>query len=149
LLAVNNAWAVGFTVTKLSNNIYNNKRPVIHDGQAAWLGGNRIYFYDGIQSIMLPGGSSTFGLKIHNGQAAWKGSVNSPPLTNNSGHDVGPIVENNNIVWQQFDGNDYEIIFYNGGSTTQLTNNGYFDGNADIHNGQIVWQGYDGNDYVM
>jgi hypothetical protein len=44
-------------------------------------------------------------------------------LTNNNTDDRFPQISGNNIVWNGTDGNDSEIYFYNGTTTTQLTNN--------------------------
>ena len=42
-------------------------------------------------------------------------------LTNNNTNDEFPQISGNNVVWRDFDGNDYEIYFYNG-TTTNIFN---------------------------
>jgi subtilisin-like proprotein convertase family protein len=70
-------------------------------------------------------------------------------LTNNNYADHYAQIDNGQVVWQGYDGNDYEIFLYNGTTVVQLTNNSYDDEDPQIDNGQVVWQGYDGNDYEI
>ena len=67
-------------------------------------------------------------------------------LTDNDSYENSPQIHNGQIVWSMFDGNDFEIFFYDGTQVVQITDNNYPDGAPQIHNGQIVWRGYDGND---
>lgn len=54
------------------------------------------------------------------------------------------------IVWQSFDGNDYEIILKDGNDIIQLTDNTTDDISPEINNrGEIIWQHFDGNDYEI
>ena len=54
------------------------------------------------------------------------------------------------LVWQGYDGNDWEISLYSKGIVTQITDNDYTDDLPWINSkGRIVWQGYDGNDYEV
>ena len=68
--------------------------------------------------------------------------------------------ENGDVVWFASDGydglpgtgNDYEIYFYNGTSTstTQLTDNGFDDINPQINdNGNIAWSASNGSNYEI
>jgi hypothetical protein len=53
------------------------------------------------------------------------------------------------VVWQGFDGEDYEIFFFDNstGTITRLTNNAFHDADHRISaNGDVVWQGRDGAD---
>lgn len=70
----------------------------------------------------------------------------------NSNNWGAQINENNDIVYQGFDGNDWEIFLYKSstGATIQITNNNFDDklpelvlggGRAINSNGQIVWTG--------
>jgi hypothetical protein len=57
------------------------------------------------------------------------------------------INDNDEVVWAQDDGNDYEIFFWNGGTPTQITNNEEDDFLPKINNdGKVVWHGSDGSD---
>jgi hypothetical protein len=48
------------------------------------------------------------------------------------------------VVWAGYDGNDYEIFFFDGEKTTQLTNNTDNDNAPDINNkGHITWMTLD------
>ena len=70
-------------------------------------------------------------------------------LTDNSLNDLSPQISGSNVVWNEFDGNDWEIYFYNGSTITQLTNNNYNDFEPQVDGNNIVWYGHDGNDYEI
>ena len=55
--------------------------------------------------------------------------------------DTNPQINNNGqVVWEGYDGTDWEIFFYNGTTTTQLTNNSYDDTHPQINdNGYVVF----------
>ena len=69
-------------------------------------------------------------------------------LTENEFRDYEPqINDNNDVVWQGFDGNDYEIYMYDWGLdwVWQITDNSYDDLYPQINNnGDIAWQRDDG-----
>ncbi|MFH1745915.1 MAG: Ig-like domain-containing protein [Planctomycetota bacterium] len=65
----------------------------------------------------------------------------------------GPQINDlNQVVWQAFDGQDFEIWTANADGTgiTQVTNNTVNDWHPDISNtGRIVWDRWDGEDYEI
>lgn len=71
-------------------------------------------------------------------------------LTDNEYDDFEPqINDNNDVVWQGYDGNDYEIFLYQSTSETiiQITDNSYNDYYPQINNnGDIAWQGNNGTE---
>ena len=73
------------------------------------------------------------------------------PITDNSYDDLYPQINDNGyVVWQEWDGSDWEIFLYNGTTITQLTNNSYDDGYPQINkSGYVVWQEWDGEDYEI
>jgi hypothetical protein len=74
-------------------------------------------------------------------------------LTDNEYRDYQPqINDNNDVVWQGYDGNDYEIYMYEWliDWVWQITDNSYDDVNPKINNnGDIAWQGRDGSEYQI
>jgi len=70
-------------------------------------------------------------------------------LTDNNYDDIGPQIDNRQVVWQDYDGNDYEVFLWDGDSIRQLTDNNYDDENPQVDAGQIVWWGFDGYDYKI
>jgi hypothetical protein len=70
-------------------------------------------------------------------------------LSNNDSDDHKPQIHNGQVVWQGYDGQDYEIFYWDGTNIHQLTNNNYDDVDPQINNGQVVWQGYDGHDWEI
>lgn len=69
-------------------------------------------------------------------------------LTDNSRSDYFPRINKvGQIVWSGYDGEDWEIFVYAGGTTTQLTNDSLDDSGPLMNDiGQIVWSRSDGND---
>lgn len=57
-------------------------------------------------------------------------------------------VEQNNVIWQGWDGFDEEIYLYNISTmtTSQITDNNYFDYNPQAHSGKVVWTAWDDAD---
>jgi hypothetical protein len=54
------------------------------------------------------------------------------------------------LVWQGWDGHDYEIFFYDGSTVTQLTNDFHDDVAPRIdERGHVVWRHFDGKDYEI
>ena len=55
------------------------------------------------------------------------------------------------VVWEVFDGSDWEIAFYDGSCVTILTDNTADDCRVQIADGRVVWLESDGviNDIVL
>ncbi|RMF95303.1 MAG: PEP-CTERM sorting domain-containing protein [Candidatus Schekmanbacteria bacterium] len=89
--------------------------------------GGGIYFYNYSDGTISSIGGSGF-------YDAWYPQINSQ----------------RNIVWQGYDGSDYEIFFYDGMNIIQLTNNSYDDLYPQINDqNSILWQGSDGTDFEI
>jgi hypothetical protein len=111
-------WYNGTDTIQLTDNLYDDKMPWIHNGQVVWVGNDslddEIYFFNGTHTIQL---------------------------TDNSVNDYWPQIHNGQVVWISFEA-DWEIYFYNGTNTIHLATGD----SPQIHNGQIVWRGDDGSD---
>ena len=72
-------------------------------------------------------------------------------ITNNSVLDISPQINNlGEVVWEQYDGNDYEIYYWRNGTATRITNNAVNDYAPRINDrSEIVWYGSDGTDYEI
>lgn len=55
-------------------------------------------------------------------------------------------IDGTNVVWQGFDGNDWEIFLFDGSAISQLTNNNVDELNPVVSGDYIAWSGDDGND---
>jgi beta propeller repeat protein len=64
-----------------------------------------------------------------------------------TGDIYAPKNSGKNVVWTAFDGQDYEVFFFNSASssTVQLTNNNFDDVAPQISGNNIAWQGGSGN----
>ncbi|MGB5709556.1 MAG: carbohydrate-binding protein [Waterburya sp.] len=69
-------------------------------------------------------------------------------LTHNNVGDYNPEIDNKNVVWTSYDGNDDEIYLYDhdNASVTKLTDNDTYESNAQISGNNVVWSANDGND---
>jgi len=65
-------------------------------------------------------------------------------ISNNPDHDYDPQINADGyVVWYGHDGNDYEIMLYDGSTATPITENDYTDEYPQINaNGHVVWEGY-------
>ena len=74
-------------------------------------------------------------------------------ISRNPYEDANPKINNNGyVVWEGYDGTDWEIFLYDGIETIQLTDNSYDDFNPQINNnGYVVWEGQSvgGADYEI
>ena len=60
-------------------------------------------------------------------------------ITNDQVEDIEPSVYQETVSWSRFDGNDYEIFFWDGDQITQITDNDYDDVGSDTYGGHVVW----------
>jgi hypothetical protein len=60
--------------------------------------------------------------------------------------DSNPVLFGNKVVWERYDGSDYEIMYYDGNTTRQVTSNTRNDRFPQVSNEIIAWTGYDGSD---
>jgi hypothetical protein len=65
-------------------------------------------------------------------------------ISTNPYDDYYPRISNNgHVVWEGYDGTDWEIFLYDGSTTIQLTYNSYEDFSPRVNDkGYVVWQGY-------
>jgi len=66
-------------------------------------------------------------------------------ISENIEDDFHPRIWNGQVVWQGFDGDDFEIYLFNGTNTIKLTSNLHDDVNPSIRDGMICWMGYHDN----
>ena len=72
----------------------------------------------------------------------WKpGDTALTQLTTNYFYVLNPVIHGNELVFQGWDGNDYEIFLYrfDGGPVEQITNNQFDDISPVVWNGEIAW----------
>lgn len=74
----------------------------------------------------------------------WSEEKGLVQLTTNYFYVQGPRVQGGKAVWQEWDGNDYEIWMYDfaTGEKEQLTNNTFDDTEPDLWGGVAVWVAY-------
>jgi beta propeller repeat protein len=87
-------------------------------------------------------GGTLIGLALVAGASATASEGITTQLTDGQ----GPAISGSNVVWEGWDGSDYEIFFWDGGTITQLTDNSTTDWFPAISGSNVVWQGYDGSD---
>jgi hypothetical protein len=75
-----------------------------------------------------------------------KGGV-ARQITDNEGDDINAAISKSNVVWQSWDGTDWEIWVYNFkcDCLRQVTDNAIDDINPQIDGNQIVWQAGEGD----
>ena len=157
-------WCGEYTITQLTNNNYDDSAARIHNGQIVWEGlvpreGStvrdvEIFLYDGTQVRQFTDNDySDRYPRIYNGQIVWQQGSKILFYDGSKIIQIGtgsnPEIQDGQVTWFAWDGNDYEIFLYDGIKTTQLTDNYYNDQYPQIYNGQVTWLGYDGHDYEI
>ena len=67
-------------------------------------------------------------------------------LTFSKTNNMQPKVSSSGVVWQAWDDNDWEIMFFDGSYTEQVTNNGVQDVAPVIQDGYVLWNVLGGTD---
>ncbi len=109
---------------RLTSNSYPDSKPAVYGSNVAWVAYNT-------------------------GDIFWFNGTTTTQITSNMLVDQDVHISSECIVWNRFDGSDWEIMRYDiaTGVTTQITNNNYDDKNPRLSGKNITWQGKDGNDW--
>ncbi|MEM7391812.1 MAG: hypothetical protein AAF492_05640 [Verrucomicrobiota bacterium] len=107
-------------VSQLTDNTFDDVLPSIHDGMVVW---------EAYRSVEADVHLYKVGLPVQ-----W--------LSSNIEDDINPQTWRHQVVWQGFDGDDFEIYYFDGIKTTKLTSNLFDDINPQINDGLITWMGY-------
>lgn len=109
----------GNDITQLTDNIWGDYKPDVSGTNVTWHANPNsedyeIFFYDGLEILQL---------------------------TDNVHNDELPRISGPNIAWRRYDGNDYEIFYFNkdSNSITQLTDNDISEGNPQISDTCLLW----------
>jgi beta propeller repeat protein len=71
------------------------------------------------------------------------------PMTDNDVDDENPKISGAHVVWQEWDGHDWEIEYFDGRTIQPLTDDDSDDENPDVSGSTVVWQGFDGHDFEI
>lgn len=70
-------------------------------------------------------------------------------LTKNTSNDYDFSIWGDRVVWESFDGQDWEIFLYDGTQIRRLTNNAVDDRMPAVYGDRVAWSGYDGQDWEI
>ncbi|MGQ9504528.1 MAG: GEVED domain-containing protein [Thermogutta sp.] len=70
-------------------------------------------------------------------------------LTKNTTNDYDFSAWGDRVVWENFDGQDWEIFLFDGSETQRLTNNTRDDRFPVVFGQYVAWSGHDGQDYEI
>jgi beta propeller repeat protein len=78
--------------------------------------------------------------------SGFSGLVQAKQVTENSYEDSSPFIDENIVVWQGLEGNDWEIFLYDisdpNAEPIQITNNAYGDTSPQTDGNYVVWLGF-------
>jgi beta propeller repeat protein len=78
--------------------------------------------------------------------SGFSGLVQAKQVTENSYEDSSPFIDENIVVWQGLEGNDWEIFLYDisdpNAAPMQITNNDYSDISPQTDGNYVVWLGF-------
>ncbi|MBE9241970.1 FG-GAP repeat domain-containing protein [Synechocystis salina] len=154
----------GISTQRITNNRVSEFSPAVSGNNIVWREGSSLIFYNGSSTTTIATGVSSLNyLQIDGNNAVWQegsnGSngtsvylYNGSTITRLTGHsriDQIPNLSGGQVVWQSWDGNDYEIMYYDGSRSFQITNNNVNDIEPVISGSNIAWRGWDGADYEI
>ena len=114
--------------------------------------------YDGISTKFIGDGGAPTGPSISGSNIVWYNDGESEKVYYYNGSSVvalgtycgdSPRVSGSNVVWSQWDGNDYEIHFFDGNIATQLTDNDTDDLSPEVSGRNVAWRSWDGHDWEI
>lgn len=142
----------GYTIVQLGNDdVFGSYQ--MQGSNVVWSSGldgdRKVFFYNGSETIQLTDDDKVNGFpQQDNGKVVWSGTSGSrePEISLYDGNEVtilgnglSPRIDGDNVVWERWDGNDFEIVLYNGSETIQLTDNNAFDSLKWIDGDNIVY----------
>jgi hypothetical protein len=108
---------------------------------------------DNCPNIPNPGQEDSDGIDDGDGigdacESCTDGTFTVTKITDNAYDDRNTQINTSgDVVWDGYDGNDYEIYLYSDGNITQITDNSFYDLLPQINaDRDVVWYGFDGND---
>ena len=124
------------TTLQLTNNDVG-ESPVDIDGQnVVWNGSGTVYLYDGTSTTTIGQGISPY---VSGNQVVWESYTGgiSDQINLYDGNTTTQIANDDsiwlqgffdgNVIWTQWDGNDFELFRYDGNTTVQITDNDFND----------------------
>jgi hypothetical protein len=154
-------------VVLLDDSAVSKQNPCIEGGLIAWRGQDAgvwgIYLHDGVATTKISTSAATAvsGMpRISRKCIVWtavgnggnqdvflwdKGVVTQ--VTNTPADEAMPVNYGRKVAWVVDDGNDYEVMYFNGKDlTAQLSNNATIDHGQQINGKAVVWMTFDGVD---
>ncbi|MBI4020062.1 MAG: hypothetical protein HY367_01910 [Candidatus Aenigmarchaeota archaeon] len=107
--------------------------PQLENGKAIWLNTKTVVF-------PFPG-------PIHD-MWFWNGT-HTTKLAENVTKGCDPLLQDGQVWWRGWDGNDEEIFMFDGKKTARLSDNNYEDKCYSVHDGKAAWPAHDGTDFEM
>jgi beta propeller repeat protein len=113
----------GIATSQLTDNTSEDDYPDVSGSNVVWRSDDHVFLYDGTSVIQLSDNGNNYPARIFG----------------------------SNIVWESFDGSDYEIYLYNTDTAqmTQVTDNAISDYDPYVSESYVVWYGFDGSDYEV
>jgi hypothetical protein len=148
---------------RLTDNAYNDRYPVISGSSVVWQGwvdgqDPEIFLYDGLVTTRLTDNADYEDEHdISGSNVVW---WNDDKILMFDGAQVVQLaddgaysvrVNGSHVVWDAYDGTDYEIYLHNldSNETLQLTDNAYSEWAPHASESYVVWYGYDGGDFEI
>jgi len=159
-------WKDGET-TQITDNDTHDYEPQVYNGQISFTGEVNgimdVYFWNGASIENISNSSATYQKNqdshLWDGKIVWSGWVsgsggnkgayeifyydgaNKTQISSYGGgrHSFEPVLFENEIAWHWWDGNDWEILFYDGNQITQMTNNEVGDLEVSLHENMLSW----------
>lgn len=147
----------GNDIVQVSNDdTIDNYGPSLYDGKIAWSGGNpigygsEIFYWDGsvVSQISVTANRSYFWPVLYNGSVSWMDNIANSVIYYWNGQNISEIYQGNSrypslfdgkIAWDGFDGNAYQIYYFDGFDIEKITDNATNSYFPSLYNGTIAW----------
>jgi hypothetical protein len=154
-------------IQQITNGVRNESPNINNLGQIFYRGSgasgyNLSLYNNGQNKVIANNWDALYGLTLNNNnQIAWMynsevflyniTTESTQKLTNNGMQKTGLTMnDKGELVWSEYDGHDYEMMYYKNGFLKQITNNTVDDISQQINNnGQIAFIKSDGNDFEV
>jgi hypothetical protein len=148
------------TPTVITNDGESKNDAVISGAYVVWEQGDDVYLWDGSQITNLSNSGDTGEPSIDGDLVAWENDSipdgmddifiyristdTLTQLTNSSADDGNPKVSNEQVAFDRFDGNDTEIMLWDGADFTQLTDNSVDEDVEDFRESLVLVEQWNG-----
>ena len=156
----------GRSVTRLTDNDHDDLSAHLDSSSVAWIGGEGpfkdLFLYNGASTVRITEDDLVDRRpRLYEGRLVWYGGGDGhngsqiylysggegARISQGTGDNDFPDIHGGRVAWRGWDGEDWEIFFFDSSSLRQLTDDPYRAYPPYVHGDRAAWSRSDGNDY--